>query len=74
LHIQRYRALSAGNMLEVSNAEHRAIVDALAERDPAKVFAAARAHILNGITRTSRARRRPTAAKTLPARRLPRTR
>ena len=32
LHIQRYRALSSGDTLHVSNAEHTAIVDALAER------------------------------------------
>jgi DNA-binding GntR family transcriptional regulator len=59
LHIQRYRALSSGDVLHVSNAEHRAILDALAGRDPNKAFMAARAHILNGIVRTRKARRLP---------------
>jgi DNA-binding GntR family transcriptional regulator len=61
LHIQRYRALSSGDVLHVSNAEHRAILDALAERDSTKAFMAARAHILNGIVRTRKARRAATA-------------
>jgi DNA-binding GntR family transcriptional regulator len=57
LHIQRYRALSSGDVLHVSNAEHRAILDALAARDASKAFLAARSHILNGIVRTRKARR-----------------
>ncbi|AYD03665.1 hypothetical protein NCHU2750_42820 (plasmid) [Neorhizobium sp. NCHU2750] len=52
LHIQRYRALSSPDVLHVSNAEHRAIYEALKERDPLKAFVAARAHISNGIVRT----------------------
>lgn len=52
LHIQRYRALSTGDTLHVSNAEHRAIVDALEARDPLRSLVAARGHILNGIVRT----------------------
>lgn len=55
LHIQRYRALSSDDVLPVSNAEHRAILDALAARDPAAAFAAGRRHILNGMSRTDRA-------------------
>jgi DNA-binding GntR family transcriptional regulator len=55
LNIQRYRALSSGDVLHVSNAEHRAILDAVAARDPVAAFKAARAHILNGIVRTRRA-------------------
>jgi DNA-binding GntR family transcriptional regulator len=57
LHIQRYRALSSGDVLHVSNAEHRAILEALAARDPNKAFVAARTHILNGNVRTRKARR-----------------
>jgi len=52
LHIQRYRALSSGEVLDVSNAEHRAILDAVAAHDAVKAFAAGRAHIVNGATRT----------------------
>lgn len=55
LHIQRYRALSSADVLHVSNAEHRAIVDALAARDPIAALVAGRSHILNGIVRTRRA-------------------
>lgn len=55
LHIQRYRALSSGDTLEISNAEHTAIVEALAARDPIAAFVAARAHIMNGIVRTQKA-------------------
>ena len=69
LHIQRYRALSSGDTLHVSNAEHRAILDALTERDPNKAFMVARSHILNGIVRTRKARRASApAAKGRPAR------
>lgn len=55
LHIQRFRALASGDVLDVSNAEHRAILDALAARDPQRAFAAGRAHIMNGTQRTRRA-------------------
>lgn len=55
LHIQRYRALSSGDTLAVSNTEHAAIVDALASRDPVAAFVAGRAHIMNGIERTRKA-------------------
>lgn len=55
LHIQRYRALSSGDVLHISNAEHRAIVDAVAARDPLAALTAARLHILNGIVRTRNA-------------------
>lgn len=55
LHIQRYRALSGPDMLHVSNEEHRAIVDALAARDPVRALTTARTHILNGIIRARNA-------------------
>jgi len=55
LHIQRYRALASDDVLHVSNAEHRSILEALVARDPARALAAARAHILNGIVRTRKA-------------------
>ncbi len=55
LHIQRYRALANPDVLSISNKEHRAIYDALKERDPMKAFVAARSHILNGIVRTHKA-------------------
>ncbi|SHI48612.1 DNA-binding transcriptional regulator, GntR family [Aureimonas altamirensis DSM 21988] len=57
LHIQRYRALSSTDVLQVSNEEHKAIVDALAARDPARALTAARGHIMNGITRTRQAKK-----------------
>ncbi len=55
LHIQRYRALSSDDTLMVSNAEHKAIVEVLASRDPIASFVAARTHIMNGIVRTRKA-------------------
>lgn len=55
LHIQRYRALANPAVLAISNKEHRAIYDALSEREPMKAFVAARSHILNGIVRTHKA-------------------
>ena len=55
LHIQRYRALRSGEVLSVSNAEHREILEAVAAHDPPRAFKAGRAHILNGVTRTQRA-------------------
>jgi DNA-binding GntR family transcriptional regulator len=55
LHIQRYRALASGDVLDVSNAEHRAILDAAASGDEQKAFAAGYAHIVNGTMRTRRA-------------------
>lgn len=55
LHIQRYRALSSGDTLDVSNAEHKDIVDALASKDPIAAFIAGRGHIMNGIVRTRKA-------------------
>ena len=58
LHIQRYRALSNGDTLPISNAEHRAIVDAIAAHDPERAFRAGRAHISNGALRTQLARKR----------------
>lgn len=56
LHIQRYRALSSNDVLHVSNEEHKALVEALAARDPARALVAARGHILNGISRTRQAK------------------
>lgn len=61
LHIQRYRALASGDVLKVSNAEHRAILDAVAARDPMAAFQAGRSHILNGIVRTREARKKAAA-------------
>jgi DNA-binding GntR family transcriptional regulator len=55
LHIQRYRALASRDVLHISNAEHREIVDALEARDPVRALIAARTHILNGIVRTREA-------------------
>ncbi|MBZ9921622.1 FCD domain-containing protein [Mesorhizobium sp. BR1-1-7] len=55
LHIQRYRALASGDVLDISNREHRAIVEAVAARDPQRAFAAGREHIVNGTSRTRRA-------------------
>jgi DNA-binding GntR family transcriptional regulator len=58
LHVQRYRALGSGDVLPISNAEHRAILNAVSARDPSRAFQAARSHILNGIVRTQKARER----------------
>jgi DNA-binding GntR family transcriptional regulator len=58
LHVQRYRALGSGDVLPISNAEHREILNAVSARDPARAFQAARAHILNGVVRTQKARER----------------
>ena len=55
LHIQRYRALASADVLQISNAEHRQILEAVAAQDAIKAFQAGRAHILNGITRTQKA-------------------
>jgi DNA-binding GntR family transcriptional regulator len=55
LHIQRYRALASGDVLSVSNTEHRAIVDAVVAHDEQRAFAAGYAHIANGTVRTRRA-------------------
>ncbi|CAH2400773.1 FCD domain-containing protein [Mesorhizobium escarrei] len=55
LHIQRYRALASRDVLHISNAEHREIVDALEAREPVRALIAARTHILNGIVRTRKA-------------------
>lgn len=55
LHIQRYRALASHDVLHISNEEHKAIVDALASRDPVRALVAARSHIRNGIERTQKA-------------------
>lgn len=63
LHIQRYRALSSGDVLDVSNAEHRALLDAVAAHDAARAFAAGRAHIVNGMQRTHRAAQARSPAK-----------
>lgn len=63
LHIQRYRALSSGDVLHVSNAEHRAILNAIAAHDQVEAFRAAQAHIVNGIVRTRKAGRAITRGK-----------
>lgn len=55
LHIQRFRALSSPAVLGVSNAEHRALVEALKARDPMRAFVAGYDHIRNGIVRTHKA-------------------
>lgn len=69
LHVQRYRALSAKNMLKVSNAEHREIVEAVAAGDADRAFKAGQAHVLNGFARmnrpaTARPARRPRGGRT----------
>jgi len=58
LHVQRFRALSVGDNLGVSNREHAAIVDAIEARDPLRAFVAGRAHVLTGYhNRIQRERR-----------------
>ncbi|WP_175577777.1 FCD domain-containing protein [Mongoliimonas terrestris] len=58
LHVQRYRALSNRNSLALSNAEHTAIVDAIAAGDDKRAFDAGLAHVLNGFARMRRAPKR----------------
>lgn len=65
LHIQRYRALSSPDVLQVSNQEHAAIVEALEKRDPVAALVAARSHIMNGIVRTRQAGQPQPASKTV---------
>lgn len=55
LHIQRYRALSTPDVLHISNAEHREIVDAIEAHDAVRALIAGRVHILNGIVRSKKA-------------------
>jgi DNA-binding GntR family transcriptional regulator len=56
LHVQRYRGTVGGATLKTSNAEHRAIVEALAARDPMRTFAAMREHIRRCLDRNLHAR------------------
>jgi DNA-binding GntR family transcriptional regulator len=56
LHVQRYRGTVGGATLKTSNAEHRAIVEALAARDPMRTFAAMRDHIRRCLDRNLHAR------------------
>ncbi len=51
LHLLRRRGLVQEGSLQVSNQEHRKIVQALVERDPQKASQAIRTHVANGLTR-----------------------
>lgn len=51
LHVQRFRALSAGDNLGISNREHADILAALKVRDPLRAYIAGRAHVMNGFRR-----------------------
>jgi len=55
MHLLRRHGLTAGGGLKVSNAEHRAIVDALARRDVAAATRAAREHVTAGGARLQKA-------------------
>ncbi len=55
LHTSRRRGLLRGGGLSVSNTEHRAIVEALATRDPARAGEAMRHHVRSGGDRIIRA-------------------
>ncbi len=57
LHIHRYRGLQGGEELRVSNAEHKAMVEALAARDPQAAFDAFRIHVHHGLVRNFRVRK-----------------
>lgn len=57
LHIHRYRGQAGGQVLKTSNAEHKAIVEALAARDPMAAFDAVRTHIHRGLQRNLAVRR-----------------
>ncbi len=59
LHIQRYRALSSRDVLQVSNAEHGRSSMRSKRVIRSAAFIAARTHILNGIVRTRRLDSRP---------------
>ena len=51
MHLLRRHGLAHGGGLRVSNAEHRALVDALARRDAPAAARAAREHVLAGLRR-----------------------
>ncbi|WP_168797923.1 FCD domain-containing protein [Pacificoceanicola onchidii] len=51
LHLLRRRGLVQEGNLLISNAEHRRVVTALANRDAAAASAALREHVANGLTR-----------------------
>lgn len=51
LHLLRRRGLVAEGSLQVSNLEHRAIVDALGKRDGSSASSAMRTHVANGLSR-----------------------
>ena len=55
LHLFRMRALTAGGGLNVSAPEHRAIVEAIASRDPARAGRALRQHVADSRARMLRA-------------------
>lgn len=52
LHIQRLRGLGSAEAMLASNAGHRALVEALAARDPSAAFEAARLNAARGIARS----------------------
>ncbi len=51
LHLMRRRGLVQEGSLQVSNREHRDIVEALAARDPSAAAAAMKTHVANGFSR-----------------------
>jgi len=55
MHLLRRQGLARGGGLDVSNDEHRAIIDALERRDVARVTVAMREHVLAGARRMSAA-------------------
>ena len=55
LHLFRMRALTAGGGLNVSAPEHRAIVEAIASRDPVRAGRALRRHVADSRARMLRA-------------------
>jgi DNA-binding GntR family transcriptional regulator len=57
LHIHRYRGLQDGEELVISNAEHKAMVSALASRRPDRAFEAFSDHVQKGLVRNFRVRK-----------------
>ncbi|MFC4275662.1 GntR family transcriptional regulator [Achromobacter aloeverae] len=67
MHLLRRRGFSLAGSSTASHEEHRAILDALATRDPDTAASAMRQHVHNGFERAVKAHHRQEAEKASPA-------